>query len=83
MDCLQPSIHPLVNSLLNIGRNAIQAMLKEATIKPKLKIITRSERQIIFHKKKHSAAIRIDIIDNGPGIPKNINYIFFTQIAKY
>ena len=72
----------LIQALLNIGRNAIQAMLKDSTIKPKLKIITRSERQIIFHKKKHSTAIRIDIVDNGPGIPKNIkDKIFYPLVS--
>ena len=43
-----------------------------------LSFITRAERQIVFRKKKHATAIRIDIIDNGPGIKNElIDKIFF------
>ena len=62
----------LIQAVLNIARNAIQAMRNDNTQNMKLKLITRSERQIVFHKKKHATAIRIDIEDNGPGIPLNI-----------
>lgn len=72
----------LIQALLNISRNALQAMLKDRSNKSILKIVTRSERQIVFHKKKHSTAIRIDIIDNGPGIPLNIkDKIFYPLVS--
>ena len=72
----------LIQALLNISRNALQAMLKDRSKKSILKIVTRSERQIVFHKKKHSTAIRIDIIDNGPGIPLNIkDKIFYPLVS--
>lgn len=72
----------LIQALLNIARNAIQAMISASTVKASLKILTRSERQIIFHKKKHSNVIRIDIIDNGPGISPHIkDKIFYPLVS--
>jgi len=72
----------LIQAVLNIARNAIQAMRNDNTQNMKLKLITRSERQIVFHKKKHATAIRIDIEDNGPGIPLNIqDKIFYPLVS--
>jgi two-component system nitrogen regulation sensor histidine kinase GlnL len=40
--------------------------------------MNRAESQIVFHKKKHTTAIRLDIIDNGPGIDNELlDKIFF------
>jgi two-component system nitrogen regulation sensor histidine kinase GlnL len=72
----------LIQAILNIARNAVQAMMTDSSKKSLLKIVTRSERQIVFHKKKHSTAIRINIIDNGPGIPQNIkDKIFYPLVS--
>ena len=47
-----------------------------------LSFVTRAERQIVFRKKKHATAIRIDIIDNGPGIKNElIDKIFFPLVT--
>ena len=73
----------LIQALLNICRNAMQAMLKQSdTENPSLKVVTRSERQIVFNKKKHSAAIRIDIVDNGPGVPEQIKDTIFYPLVS-
>ncbi len=72
----------LIQAVLNIARNAIQSMRNDNTQKMQLKLTTRSERQIVFHKKKHATAIRIDIEDNGPGIPLNIqDKIFYPLVS--
>ena len=73
----------LIQALLNICRNAMQALLKQSdTENPSLKVVTRSERQIVFNKKKHSAAIRIDIVDNGPGVPEPIKDTIFYPLVS-
>ena len=74
----------LIQALLNICRNAMQAMMdKQSDIEnPSLRVITRSERQIVFNKKKHSAAIRIDIVDNGPGVPEPIKDTIFYPLVS-
>ena len=73
----------LIQAVLNVARNGVQAM-SENNMKEKmnLKFITRAESQIVFHKKKHTTAIRLDIIDNGPGINDELlNKIFYPLVS--
>ena len=62
--------------------NGAQAMKLNNQNNMQLSFITRAERQIVFRKKKHATAIRIDIIDNGPGIKNElIDKIFFPLVT--
>ena len=73
----------LIQAILNIARNAAQAMKRNNQDGMQLTFITRAERQIVFRKKKHATAIRIDIVDNGPGIKnKLIDKIFFPLVTE-
>jgi two-component system nitrogen regulation sensor histidine kinase GlnL len=72
----------LIQAILNIARNGAQAMKLSSQDNMQLSFITRAERQIVFRKKKHATAIRIDIIDNGPGIKNElIDKIFFPLVT--
>tara|TARA_B100000035_G_scaffold313936_1_gene328831 strand:- start:588 stop:1685 length:1098 start_codon:yes stop_codon:yes gene_type:complete len=72
----------LIQAILNIARNAAQAMKQNNQSVMKLTFVTRAERQIVFRKKKHATAIRIDVIDNGPGIKSElIDKIFFPLVT--
>ena len=72
----------LIQAILNIARNGAQAMKQNNQDDMKLSFVTRAERQIVFRKKKHATAIRIDIIDNGPGIKNElIDKIFFPLVT--
>ena len=72
----------LIQAILNIARNGAQAMKQNKQEEMKLSFVTRAERQIVFRKKKHATAIRIDIIDNGPGIKNElIDKIFFPLVT--
>jgi len=73
----------LIQAVLNIARNGVQAMLEnKPTEKMNLNFITRAENQIVFHKKKHTTAIRLDIIDNGPGIDNELlDKIFYPLVS--
>ena len=72
----------LIQAILNIARNGAQAMKLSNQDDMKLSFITRAERQIVFRKKKHATAIRIDIVDNGPGIKNElIDKIFFPLVT--
>lgn len=72
----------LMQVLLNIGRNAIQAMNAHGTIQ----LRTRIERQFTVGQRRHRHVVRIDIEDNGPGIPpelaENIFYPLVTGRAE-
>ena len=63
----------LQQALLNIVRNAVEAMGGEGVIRLK----TRTVFQITIHGKRYRLAAEIKIIDNGPGIPENIRDTLF------
>jgi len=60
----------LIQAVLNIMRNALQAAAE-----PEQCVITlrsRAQRQFTIGSELHRLACRVDIIDNGPGIPPDI-----------
>jgi len=65
---------------LNIVRNAMQAVGENGHII----IRSRSQRQITLGQHRHRLAVRIDIIDDGPGIPADINEtIFYPMVTGH
>jgi two-component system nitrogen regulation sensor histidine kinase GlnL len=47
-----------------------------------LTLRTRAERQVTLVKKRYRVAIKLEIIDNGPGIPANIlERIFYPLVS--
>lgn len=66
----------LIQVMLNISVNAIQAMTenKEFFVEeaPHLSLRTRIQRLVTINGVLNRSAIRIDIEDNGPGIPQDI-----------
>jgi two-component system nitrogen regulation sensor histidine kinase GlnL len=68
----------LIQAVLNIARNAVQAMEGEGQIMFR----TRSERQVTLSKKRYRVAIKLQIIDNGPGIlPEIRDRIFYPLVT--
>jgi two-component system nitrogen regulation sensor histidine kinase GlnL len=68
----------LIQAVLNIARNAAQANDGKGVIK----LTTRVARQITLAMKRWKLAIRVDIIDYGPGIPEDIqDKIFFPLVS--
>lgn len=73
----------LIQAVLNIARNAVQAMQAHDPYgQGKIILRTRSERQVTLAKKRYRVAIRLQIIDNGPGIPAEIrDRIFYPLVS--
>lgn len=76
----------LIQAVLNIARNAVQAMQSQVNREnqPLSQVVfrTRAERQVTLAKKRYRVAIRLEIIDNGPGIPEDIrDRIFFPLVT--
>ncbi len=68
----------LIQAVLNVARNAVQAMKGEG----ELTFRTRAMRQITLANRRHRLAIRLDIIDNGPGISEALReQIFFPLVS--
>ena len=69
----------LIQVILNIVRNAAQAMDGKGTIV----LRTRAARQVTLMKQRHRLAIMVQIIDNGPGIPEDMHgKIFYPLVSS-
>jgi len=64
----------LIQAILNIARNALEILTQHppADTAPTITMRTRALRQFTIGHKRHRLACRVDIIDNGPGIPKEL-----------
>ena len=72
----------LIQAVLNIARNAVQALLANGTTEAKITFRTRSERQVTLSRKRYRVAIKLEIIDNGPGIPAEmVDKIFYPLVT--
>jgi len=68
----------LIQAILNIVRNAIQAVGESGVIT----LRTRALRQFTIGHIRHKLVCRVDIIDNGPGIPEDkIESIFYPMVS--
>ena len=68
----------LIQAILNIVRNAKQALQGKGIIT----LRTRPERQVTIGQTYHRYVLKVDIIDNGPGIdPEFIEQIFYPMVT--
>ncbi|MBE9608986.1 nitrogen regulation protein NR(II) [Chitinilyticum piscinae] len=68
----------LIQSVLNIVRNAIQAMsgIGEVVLR------TRIARQVTLNRQRFPLALKVEIIDNGPGIPEALRDTLFYPLVS-
>lgn len=74
----------LIQGFLNIAKNALQALARQVKEGEEASITfrTRALRQFTIGHTRHKLVIRIEIIDNGPGIPKDLlQSIFYPMIS--
>ncbi|MGY8627580.1 PAS domain-containing sensor histidine kinase [Chromobacterium violaceum] len=68
----------LIQVVLNIVNNAVQALRGQGRIT----LRTRVARQITLARKRHQLALKLQIIDDGPGIPDDIrDHIFYPLVT--
>jgi len=69
----------LIQVILNIMRNALQMapMPAECTIT----LRTRSRRQFTIGARRHRLVCQIDIIDDGPGVPEDLQHAIFVPMV--
>jgi two-component system nitrogen regulation sensor histidine kinase GlnL len=69
----------LTQAVLNITRNAVQALNQEGAIEFR----TRIERQFTIGQKRHRLVVRVEIEDSGPGIPEELReHIFYPMVTS-
>jgi len=72
----------LQQALLNIARNSMQALKSAKTQNACIRLKTRIERQSVIKGKRYGLSALISIIDNGPGIPKELrDTIFYPMVT--
>ena len=75
---IQADKDQLIQAILNIAKNAVQALNGQGNIVIK----TRIHRQVTIGRKRYKLAVKCDIIDNGPGIDADMmNQIFYPMIT--
>lgn len=72
----------LIQAVLNVVRNAMQALLDSDQSSPKIILKTRIQRSFTIAGVHHKVVCKLEIIDNGPGVSENIKErIFFPMIS--
>lgn len=77
---LQGDRAQLIQAVLNIMRNAVQAM-SNTEDDCLITLRTRCQRQFTLGTRRHRLVCRIDIIDNGPGIPEDLLPTIFAPMV--
>ncbi len=68
----------LIQAILNISRNAAQAMQGKGEVIFR----TRAARHVTLAKKHYELALELHVIDNGPGVPEDIrDKIFYPLVS--
>jgi two-component system, NtrC family, nitrogen regulation sensor histidine kinase GlnL len=77
-------IEQLIQAVLNVVRNAAQALLSGANAGGGGTIIlrTRSARQVTIARQRHKLALELQVIDDGPGVPEDIRDRVFNPLVS-
>ena len=66
----------LIQAVLNIARNAAQAGAKRISFR------TRAVRQITILRQRHKLALELQVVDDGPGVPEEIQDRIFNPLVS-
>ena len=76
-------IYLLEQSVLNLVKNARESLIEGEVLSPEIRIITRVLYQELIGETQHKTVCKISVIDNGPGIPKDLkDSVFFPMISS-
>jgi two-component system nitrogen regulation sensor histidine kinase GlnL len=77
-------IEQLIQAVLNVVRNAAQALLSGANAGRGGNIVlrTRTARQVTIARQRHKLALELQVIDDGPGVPEDIRDRVFNPLVS-
>mgnify|MGYP005850720085 CR=1 FL=1 len=84
---IQGDKEQLIQAFLNIARNAMEAAFESGQESgtahfPTITLRTRALRQFTIGHRRHRLVCRVDVIDNGPGIPADLlQNVFYPMIS--
>ena len=74
----------IVQVILNVCRNAAEALQRHDIKNPKITLKSRIARQTTLRRRKHTLAVLLEIKDNGPGVPNSIqDQIFYPLVSSH
>jgi len=72
----------LIQAILNVVRNAMQALQESHAASPEILLRTRAVRQVTLGPERHRLVCCLDIVDNGPGISAEmLDTVFYPMIS--
>ncbi|MFM7626569.1 MAG: nitrogen regulation protein NR(II) [Gammaproteobacteria bacterium] len=71
----------LVQALLNLARNALQAVGQGPGERGRIVLRTRAVANVHIGLARHRLAVRIDVVDDGPGVPAEIRGSLFYPLV--
>lgn len=72
----------LIQAVLNIVRNSMQALQEASTEQPCITLCTRVVRNITLGSETHRLLCSVEVIDNGPGVPADLlSKIFYPMVS--
>ncbi|MDN3555755.1 nitrogen regulation protein NR(II) [Halomonas maura] len=72
----------MIQAMLNVARNAVEAMTESGIDAPTLVLKTRARRQFTLGAERHRLVCEVSIIDNGPGIPDALRETLFYPMVS-
>ena len=72
----------LIQAVLNVARNAAQAIVGSKKLDGQIALRTRVARHVTLAKRGHGLALELQVVDNGPGIPEEISDRIFHPLVS-
>ncbi|WP_442488044.1 nitrogen regulation protein NR(II) [Halomonas litopenaei] len=72
----------LIQAVLNVARNAVQALVESETPNPVMTLRTRARRQFTLGAQRHRLVCDVSVIDNGPGVPESLRETLFYPMVS-
>ena len=75
----------LIQALLNVVRNAAQALTADRSGRARggtITLRTRALRQVTLLRQRHKLALELQVVDDGPGVPEDIRERIFNPLVS-